>query len=198
MKSLPDKIKKRVQAKGRGWVFTPKDFLDLGSRVAVDTALSRMVTDNQIQRLAHGLYYFPKTNPIIGLLSADADAIADAIARKTGDAVYPTGADAANLLGLSTQVPAKIEYLTTGNPKVLNVSGRTITLKKAPLAAMQNISRAVRLAIHALLYLGDNGINDKVVTKLKGVLNKKDKQQLLRVTNYLPSWLAPTIKLIAM
>lgn len=196
IRSVQSKVAERITAKEPGWVFTATDFLDLGLRTAVSTALSRMASDNQIQRLSRGLYYFPKSNPTIGILSPDSDAIADAVARKTGDTVFPTGADAANLLGLSTQVPAKIEYFTTGRSRILNVSGSTITLKHVPLAAIQSFPRSVILVIHALLYLGERGIDDSVVFKLKNVLSKTDMQQLALSASKLPSWIARTIELI--
>jgi len=76
------KIKRRIIGKGRGYVFTPRDFLDLGSRAAVDQALSRLADQGAVRRLARGIYDYPKQSPRFGALSPDMDTIARAIARK--------------------------------------------------------------------------------------------------------------------
>ena len=82
-----DKIKRRIIGKGRGAVFTPADFLDLGSRASVDQTLSRLTDQGVIRRLARGIYDYPKTSPRLGRLSPDPDAVAAAIARKDGRVV---------------------------------------------------------------------------------------------------------------
>jgi len=97
MDSIQAKILTRIRRLGPGKVHVSKDFLDLGSRAAVDQALSRLVQEKAVHRLARGLYYIPKTNPTMGIeLPPDMDAIAQAIARKTGSRIVPSGAVAAN------------------------------------------------------------------------------------------------------
>ena len=106
--SMQDKIVERLRRQGQGKVFTPKDFLDLGSRESVDQALSRLAKAETVQRLGRGLYCYPKINKRLGIIiSPDVDEIASALARQTGSRIAPSGAMAANRLGLSTQVPAK-------------------------------------------------------------------------------------------
>lgn len=197
MDSLPQKIKRRIQSKGRGWVFSPKDFLDLGSRRAVDTALSRMASDGTLRRLRHGLYDYPKVNRLLGTISPSPDDIAGALARKTGHDVYPTGADAANMLGLSTQVPAQLIYLTTGPSKSCTVGKQTVTLKHSSLSRLLDLPKQVRLTVQAMLHLGKYGVDDDVIARLKASLNPKDKQKLISSINAVPGWLAPKIKAIA-
>ena len=118
MNTIQDDILERIRGQGRGKVFTPKDFLDLGSRDAADQSLSRLVKGGEIQRLGRGLYHFPRMNERLGIaLGPDLDEIAEALARQTGSRVVPSGAVAANRLGLSTQVPAKPVYLTDERAK---------------------------------------------------------------------------------
>ncbi len=106
--SMQDKIVERLRRQGQGKVFTPKDFLDLGSRESVDQALSRLAKAVTVQRLGRGLYCYPKINKRLGIIiPPDVDEIASALARQTGSRIAPSGAMAANRLGLSTQVPAK-------------------------------------------------------------------------------------------
>src|SRR5260370_29457571 len=104
----------RIQARGGRWVFAPTDFLDIGTRHAVDKALSRMAAAAKIRRVSRGLYDVPRRHPIVGLTAPSVDAVAKALAGKGGTRLQPTGAYAANLLGLSNQVPARVVFLTDG------------------------------------------------------------------------------------
>ena len=118
MTSVRDAILDYLRRRSRGKVYTSKDLVHLGNRAAVDQALSRLARDGTVQRLARGLYYYPKTNPRLGIVvSPNADEIAAALARQTGSRIAPSGALAANRLGLSTQVPAKHVYLTDGRSR---------------------------------------------------------------------------------
>ena len=92
MRTIQDDILERIRGQGRGKVFTPKDFLDLGSRDAADQSLSRLVKGGEIQRLGRGLYHFPRMNERLGIaLGPDLDEIAEALARQTGSRVVPSG-----------------------------------------------------------------------------------------------------------
>ena len=122
MSTIQDTILDRIRGQGRGKVFTPKDFLDLGSRDAADKSLSRLAKADEIQRLGRGLYHYPRMNERLGIpLGPDFDEIAEALARQTGSKVVPSGAVAANRLGLSTQVPAKPVYLTDGRTREVRI-----------------------------------------------------------------------------
>ena len=178
MTFLSQKIKRRFRGKGRGWVFTPKDFLDLASRAAVHKVLSRMANDGEIRRLKHGLYDYPKIDPDIGMISPHPRNIADALARKTGDTIYPTGAEAANLLGLSTQVQAQPVYYTTGAAKVCKVGNHTIRLKQIPISDSLMLSRKAIIVLLALLWLGERGVDDSEIDHLGDKLDSKNKKQL--------------------
>src|SRR2546430_12120484 len=90
----------RIKARGNGWVFSPTDFLDLGSRDAVDKALSRMAAAGTVRRVARGLYDVPRQHPIVGVTAPSVDKVAKALAGKTGARPPPTAAHAANILGL--------------------------------------------------------------------------------------------------
>src|ERR1039458_9328479 len=121
MQTMRDHILERIKRLGEGKVFSAKDFLDIGSRGTVDMALSALTRNGKIRRVRRGLYDMPKMNPALGgQLSPDIDEAAQAIARRQRWKIVPDGAWAANLLGLSTQVPSKITYLTDGpNNEVL-------------------------------------------------------------------------------
>ncbi|MCX6348130.1 MAG: DUF6088 family protein, partial [Candidatus Aureabacteria bacterium] len=127
-----DKIVAKIRGFGRGGVFTSADLRGLGSRPASDKALSRLVRQGVIRRLASGLYHYPRINPKLGgIVNPIPDAVARAIARKTDSHIIPSGAVAANVLGLSTQVPAKAIYLTDGPPRKVRYGSQTIIFRYA-------------------------------------------------------------------
>src|ERR1039458_5609148 len=114
MQSIDAKILNRIYGRGKGCVITPGDFLDLGSRDAVGVALHRLVKKGTLRSLACGLYDYPRTDPDLGPLSPTTDAIVKALKGRDKILLQPSGAYAANLLGLSEQVPMKIVFLTDG------------------------------------------------------------------------------------
>ena len=121
MSSITDQITNRIKRKKPSWVFSPKDFLDIGTRAAVDQVLSRLVKKSMIRRLDRGIYDYPKQSKLLGVLPPTPDSIARAMA--SGDPVFPSGARAINLLGLSTQVPAKPSYQTNATVRRRRVVG---------------------------------------------------------------------------
>ena len=125
MTTLTKKIMGKVRGHGKGYIFTPGDFLSLGSRSAIDTTLSRLAANGVIRRLSHGLYDYPKTHPLLGELLPSLDDVAKVIAKDAGCHIQISGARALFLLGLTTQVPAQIIYLTDGPSKVIRI-GNTV------------------------------------------------------------------------
>ena len=116
MTRMADKIMKRVSTHDNGkWVCTPKDFLDLGSREAVDQALYRLVKAGQLRRVGHGLYDMPRISEVLKRPApVDLDAAIAALARRDGVRIMPDGLVAANQLRLTNAVPAKASYVTDG------------------------------------------------------------------------------------
>ena len=135
---IESSITERIKARGDGWVFSPVDFVDLGNRNAVDKALSRMAADGSVRRVARGLYDVPKRHPLVGFTVPSIDQVAKAVAGKNGTRLQPTGAYAANLLGLSDQVPAMVVFLTDGRSKRIQLGKLTITLKQTSPRIMAN------------------------------------------------------------
>lgn len=191
--NISDKIVKRILAKRRGWVFSPKDFLNIAQRGAVDNILSRLAKKKLIRRLDKGIYDFPKVIPNLGMLSPSPDDIATVLVRKTGDKVFPSGAMAANLLGLSTQVPAKPTYLTSGTSKCKKVGNRTIMLKHARVPLIDNISFEANLALQALFYMGKDSINDKLIQTCAKKLSKSDIASLSKAAPLIPVWMVTIV-----
>lgn len=114
LNSIDQQILNAITALGYGSVFVPTDFLSLGSRQTVDIVLHRLVRKGTIRRLARGIYDFPKEHPKLGTLQPSPEKIAEALVGRDCTRIQPTGAYAANILGLSEQVPAKVVFLTDG------------------------------------------------------------------------------------
>lgn len=188
-KSIDSQILQRVKASGRGWVFTPRDFLDLGSRDAVDKALSRHAQGGTIRKLARGLYDYPRQDPQLGPLSPSTDAIAQALQGRDAVRLQPSGAYAANLLGLSDQVPMKILFLTDGSPRRIQLGKLQIILKRTTPRNMATAGKISGLVIQALRHLGQRHANGQVSATLRQRLKPADKRQLLKDVRYAPAWI---------
>lgn len=197
MKSASKTIARRIRSKGRGWVFTPKDFLDIGSRATVDQSLSRLVHKAIIRRLGRGIYDFPKTHDKLGALSPSPDNLASAVANQTGDIIFPSGARAVNMLGISEQVPAKSVYLTTGASKTRQIGTKTLSFRHANIPPATQNNYKITLVIQALLHIGKAYIDDNIIAKCADNLSSKDKKMLDKMTTKmpakLPDWLVPII-----
>lgn len=193
MNAVADTVIRRIRAKGRGWVFTPKDFLDVGTRATVDQTLSRLARKGAIRRLDRGVYDYPKQHDKLGTLSPYVGDLAQAIATKTGDRIFPSGAAAANYLGLSTQVPARPVYLTNGASRTKTVAGRTITLKHARVPIINTITDRANFVLQALSYLGQNNIDDTVIEQCANRLDNRDIKDLSASASRLPGWMADII-----
>jgi len=189
MQSIASKIKKRIYSKSRGFVFTKSHFLDLGSRTAAAKALERLVDSGTIRRLARGLYDYPEKHLMLGELPANYERIAQALAGRDGLKIQPSGAYAANLLGLTEQVPAKIVFLTDGANRTVQVKNQQIVLKRTTPKNMATAGRVSGLVIQAFRYLGKDQVNDKTIGILKKRLTGDDKRQLMRDLRYASAWI---------
>ncbi len=187
----------RIKARGEGWVFSPTDFLDLGSRHAVDKALSRMAAASQIRRVARGLYDVPRQHPIVGTTAPSVDKVAKALAGKAGSRLQPTGAYAANLLGLSDQVPAKVVFLTDGRSKRVRLGKLDIVLKQTSPRSMATAGRISGLVIQALRYLGKTHVNDDTIKRLDRRLSADDRKLLVKDIAFAPAWIRDIMRRLA-
>ena len=192
-----DKIKRRIIGKGRGAVFTPADFLDLCSRDSVDQTLSRLTDQGVIRRLARGIYDYPKTSPRLGRLSPDPDAVAAAIARKDGRVVQVSPARAANMLGLTTQVPAKAVYLTDGPSRTKQIGAQTIIIRNAAARNLVCAGKPTGAVFQALRYLGKDGVDASVVARLSRTIDADTRRALVKYALQAPGWMRPVVQQIA-
>jgi hypothetical protein len=199
MSNVTAKILNRIRSHGRGWVFTPKLFQDLGTRAALDKALSRLAQRGTIRRLKKGLYDFPRQSKLLQkAITPNSNTLASALANSIGDTLLPSGAQAANLLGLSTQIPAKSVFATHRKSKSYNINGTTISFQHSRLPILRTRGAFhANLVIQALAYLGRDNIYCIIISSLIKKLSSYDKKVLLNTTPLLPCWISDIIHQIS-
>jgi len=196
--TMKEKIEARIERLGAGSPFTAKDFLDIASRGSVDMALTALAREGKIRRIRRGLYDIPKISSALGgELSPDIDETARALARRFRWKIVPEGAWAANLLGLSTQVPAKTVYLSDGPNKTVPVGRRVIQFKHARPQAFADAEGKSALVVQALRHLGMDNVDEKARLRLRRVLSDAERRQLLKATRHGVDWIYEIAKEIA-
>lgn len=158
------------------------------------SALKRYRRSGLIRQLARGLYDYPDTDPELGTLTPSPDAVAKALAGRHAVRLQPSGAYAANLLGLSTQVPMKIVYLTDGPSRTVAIGKKQIILKRTTPRNMATAGRISGLIIQALRYLGKPHVDDDVFARLDHRLDDDDRKRLLKDVRFAPSWIADIMR----
>lgn len=187
----------RIYGRGKGGVFTPNDFLDLGSRGAVDLSLHRLTKLGTIRRIARGLYHYPESHPLLGEVSPSIEAVAKALASSEQVKLQPSGAYAANLLRLSEQVPAKVVFLTSGRARKVKLGKLVVELRPTTPRKMAAAGRTSGLVLAALRYLGKEHITAERIAHLRKTLSAEDRKRLLTDLPSAPAWLHSHIRAIA-
>jgi hypothetical protein len=195
--SIDSQVLATILKRGPGTVFVPADFLDLGSREAIDVVLHRLARRGTIRRLARGLYDLPKEHPVLGPLSPSAETVAQALARRDRTRLQLAGASAANALGLSEQVPAKVVFLTDGPTRLVKVGTMTIQLRRTTPKNMAAAGRLSGLVIQALRELGKEHVTTARLQHLKQTLPVEKRRELMADLKLAPSWMHPFIRELA-
>lgn len=198
LNSIDSQILEAIHSRGYGTVFVPTDFLNLGSRQAVDIVFHRLVQKGTIRRLARGLYDFPEEHPILGKLRPSPEKIAEALIGRDCTRIQPAGAYAANLLGLSEQVPAKIVFLTDGPSRTIKIGATTIQLRRTTPKNMTMAGRLSGLLIQALRELGKENVTTEQIEHLKRTIPLDKRQDLLKDIRLAPEWMHSIFKKLAM
>ncbi len=182
-------VLKRIKSHKPGWVFTPADFIDLGSRTAVATALKRYKAAGIIRQLTRGLYDLPRHNPVLGALWPSIEAVTKALQGKNGLRLQPAGAYAANLLGLSDQVPAKVIYYTDGASRSIKAGPMQINFKRTTPRNMAVAGRLSGLVIQAFRELGKQHITPERIARMRKLLPIVERRSLLKDLTFAPVWM---------
>ncbi|MCX6835581.1 MAG: DUF6088 family protein, partial [candidate division Zixibacteria bacterium] len=167
-------------------------------RKTVNSALERLAKQGTIRRLMRGVYEYPAYSKLLNApASPDPDAIARAIARAHGWTILPSGNTALNLLGLSTQVPAKWEYFSDGPTKTYTWSGGKLAFKRRANKETTSLSPKTALVVQALKTLGADNIDRSTLATLRKRLDEKDRKRAVKEARYATSWIYEIIKRLA-
>ena len=187
--SVDDLILRKMKKAKRGSLFFTEDFLRFGNSKTITKALERLVKKGEVSRVARGIYARLEIDPVLGTIKPGVEAIAKVIAKRDKARIVPTGMTALNALGLSTQVPMNVVYLTDGAARRINLGKRKIIFKKASpknLAAIGNISK---LVIQALKSIGKDKITQNEIEIILNHLKNEDKYRLEHDINLAPEWI---------
>ncbi len=191
MNTLPETILQQARSLPEGGVLSPKEFLHLGSRSAVDQAFSRLAKAGKLLRVARGAY----TSPISGRFGSRAptpEKVVKALASRYGEIVVPHGASAANALGLTQQVPIREVYLTSGRTRKLKLGRSEVLVKHAPRWMLALGTRPAGAAVRALAWIGPEHA-DESLASLHRTLPRSEWQALTSARATLPGWMAQAI-----
>jgi len=188
--SISGKIRQRITKGKTGKIFFAKDFSDFGNDELINKALFRLEKNKTLIRLSHGIYLYPVIDKELGVMLPAPETIAKAIAKRDNARILPTGNHAMNLLGLSTQVPMNVIYMTDGSPRKINVGKRKITFKKVSPRNFIYKGKIIPLIVSALKSIGKDNVITEYVIRLEQILTQSEsKQILLNDVNYAPTWI---------
>jgi predicted transcriptional regulator of viral defense system len=188
------KVRSMIYGNGRGWVFTPNSFRGLGSRDAIDSAISRLWKEGTVRKLARGLYDYPVQDPVLGTVAPSADQIARALVVRDVIRLQPSGAYAANILGLSEQVPSRVVFLTDGPARKVTLGKREIILQRTTPRNMATAGRKSGTIIQALRYLGKDQVDDRVMSILRRQISDEERPKIHKDLRHAPEWIADLLR----
>lgn len=194
MKPVDKSILNRIRSSKKGCVFSPNQFLDLSNRSTVGVALYRLVNAGKIRRIRRGLYDLPRQHPIIGQTAPDITATIHALMDGSSAQWQFSGAYAANALGLSEQVPAKIVILTNGVPRRVSLGKLTLAFRRAAPRNMLGAGRRAGLVFQALRYLHGSSEMSRHIARLKKDLDASTKRDLMLLIPKMPIWMRPLVQ----
>lgn len=189
MISIDDKVLKKIKKAKRGTLFFIDDFLSLGNAKSVSKALERLVQNNELHRVARGLYTRLAEDPLLGPLKPSTEAIAEAIRRRDKARIVPTGSLALNALGLSTQVPMNVVYYTDGSARTINLGKRKIVFKKTTPKNLASIGKISTLVIQALKEIGKAKVTEEEIKIILEHLSKEEPYKLEHDIKLAPEWI---------
>jgi hypothetical protein len=186
---VENNIAEAIKTYPKGSVLFVDDFLDYGNPESVKKSLYRLREKDVLVRLAHGVYLYPKNDKELGVLFPSTEEISNAIARRDKARIVPTGVQALNMLGLSTQIPLNVVYLTDGAARTIQIGKRTITFKKTSPKNLLAKGEISALAIQALKTIGKKNIDEKTIKGIRAVLKKEKKENIINDAKLSPAWI---------
>ncbi len=192
-----EQIETEILKMSDGSVFVVSDFIDSASYDNIRQIFSRLENEGKIRRILPGIYDKPLYSSILKQnVSPNINAVAEAIARKNNWSIIPGGNVALNLLGISTQVPAKWEYLSSGDTKNYQIGNTSISFTHRADKELNRMSTKTALVIQAIKALGEESISNEIIAKFAGKLSDIEKTRLLTEAKPTTAWIYEIIKRI--
>lgn len=196
-KGVEIKILGEIDRHGRGWVFSQKDLVHLGSRASIDYVLHHLVRKRIIRRIIRGIYDYPiYSKRLEQHLSPDIDKVAQAFARKSSWDIQPSGPSALNILGLSTQVPGKYLYLSSGPHRSYDIDKSKLIFRHVAQKEIDFTLYESRIVVPALKSLGRDSISINVINSIREWLDPTLRGKLLMDTKNVTGWVYDAIRKI--
>ncbi len=191
MNTMPETILLHAQSLPEGSVLSPKEFLHLGSRAAIDQALSRLAREGKLLRVSRGVYVAPISSRF-GARPPAPEKVVESLAAQNGEVVAAHGATAANALGLTRQVPIREVYLTSGRTRKLKLGRSEVLIKHVPRWMLSLGNGPTGAAVRALAWMGPAHVEKSLAT-LHSTLSPSEWRELAAARAALPSWIARAI-----
>lgn len=188
MRTVQQHILEHSRRLPEGSVLAPKSLLHLGSRPAIDQALSRLTRSGELLRIGRGRYVRPQDTRF-GRRLPSARHVVEQVSRSSGEIVAPSGAAEALALGWSTQVPVRTVYLTSGRSRRLELGRQVIELRHAPRWKLWGAGTREGAVLRAVEWLGREVPHD-VVEQAVSILTPAERARLVSACASMPTWLA--------
>ena len=195
--NIGKRIINNIKKGGRGSIFFPNSFVSYGDIKSVSKSLERLTKEAVIIRLANGIYLYPKIDKELGLgvLYPSVEEVALQVAKRDKAHIAPTGAYAMNLLGLSTQVPMNVVFLTDGSPRKIKLgNNRIITFKHTVPKNLAFVNKTAQLATFALKEIGKSSVNEEHQKALKQAFSTINEKSIEADYKLMPAWIRKIIK----
>ena len=192
--TIENRVISRIYGNGRGWVFSPNDFGDIGSRTSIDVALHRLLAKGTIRRVIRGVYDYPQySRRLKRTLSPDTDQAARALARKFGWNIQPTGMGALNALRLSTQIQGRHAYLSDGPSRTYMIGNQPLIFKHAKRKESGFKYHESALLVQGLKALGQERITPETTARLREWLREDMRAKVIKDSALVPAWIREVI-----
>jgi Family of unknown function (DUF6088) len=188
--SVHKTIAGKLETMKPGSLVFPSDFKGLGAEGAIKMAFSRLTKQNKLKRMANGIYVVPRFDPLMGFMYPALEDIAEAIARRDHARIRPAGTFALHKLGLSTQVPMRLVYLTDGAPRRINIGKGSIKFKATTPRKLSLQGNVSSLIIQALEELGRKNVTPEIVEKIRPLLKHETTELLTNDLKMSTGWVS--------
>ena len=186
-------LRERSEALPEDSVVFRTDFPECHSEFVGGT-LAELTQEGMLVKLAQGIYAKPRRSRF-GLVLPSVDKIAQAIAARDNAEVLPSGMTALNVLGLSTQVPMKYSYLTTGSERIIKLKNQEIRLKRGVPKNFCYETKLIALLVQALKTLKQQNVGEEELQVIRNLISREpDRSALAKDVDMMPVWMKRIVK----